>query len=99
MVHKYRATVLISTPTFYNAYLRKCSAEEFASLRYAIAGAEKLRPALAQAFREKYGIDLLEGYGCTEMAPAIAVNVPDIKEGTHRQIGRKLGVSVIRSQV
>ncbi len=91
MVHKYRASVLISTPTFYNAYLRKCSAEEFASLRYAVAGAEKLRPALAQAFREKYGIDLLEGYGCTEMAPAIAVNVPDVKEGTHRQIGLKPG--------
>ena len=91
MIRTYRATVLISTPTFYASYLRKCSAEEFASLRYAIAGAEKLRPALAQEFREKYGIDLLEGYGCTEMAPAIAVNVPDIKEGTQRQIGLKPG--------
>ena len=91
MVHKYRATVLISTPTFYNAYLRKCSAEEFSSLRYAVAGAEKLRPALAQAFKEKYGIDLLEGYGCTEMSPAVAVNVPDITESKHRQIGHKPG--------
>jgi acyl-[acyl-carrier-protein]-phospholipid O-acyltransferase/long-chain-fatty-acid--[acyl-carrier-protein] ligase len=91
MVQKYRATVLISTPTFYATYLRKCSAEEFASLRYAIAGAEKLRPTLAYAFREQYGIDLLEGYGCTEMSPAIAVNVPDVKEGHHSQIGLKLG--------
>ncbi|MBM4258300.1 MAG: MFS transporter [Deltaproteobacteria bacterium] len=91
MVQQYQATVLISTPTFYAAYLRKCTTEEFASLRYAIAGAEKLRPALAQAFREKYGIDLLEGYGCTEMSPAIAVNVPDIKEGHHNQIGLKSG--------
>jgi acyl-[acyl-carrier-protein]-phospholipid O-acyltransferase / long-chain-fatty-acid--[acyl-carrier-protein] ligase len=91
MVQKYRATVLISTPTFYATYLRKCSAEEFASLRYAIAGAEKLRPTLAHAFREQYGIDLLEGYGCTEMSPAIAVNVPDVKEGHHSQIGLKLG--------
>jgi acyl-[acyl-carrier-protein]-phospholipid O-acyltransferase/long-chain-fatty-acid--[acyl-carrier-protein] ligase len=91
MVHKYRATVLISTPTFYNAYLRKCSAEEFSSLRYAVAGAEKLRPALAQAFKEKYGTDLLEGYGCTEMSPAVSVNVPDITESKHRQIGHKPG--------
>jgi acyl-[acyl-carrier-protein]-phospholipid O-acyltransferase/long-chain-fatty-acid--[acyl-carrier-protein] ligase len=91
MVHKYRASVLISTPTFYSAYLRKCSAEEFSSLRYAVAGAEKLRPALAQAFKEKYGIDLLEGYGCTEMSPAVSVNVPDITESKHRQIGYKPG--------
>lgn len=91
MVTKYRATILISTPTFYAAYLRKCSAEEFASLRYAIAGAEKLHPALAQAFKEKYGLDLLEGYGCTEMAPVVAVNVPDAEYGTYRQIGLKPG--------
>ena len=93
MVHKYRASVIISTPTFYNAYLRKCTAEEFSSLRYAIAGAEKLRPALAQAFKEKYGIDLLEGYGCTEMSPAVAVNVPDVTESKHRQVGHKLGTA------
>ncbi len=91
MIHKYQATVLISTPTFYNAYLRKCTPEEFTSLRYTIAGAEKLRPALAEAFHEKYGIDLLEGYGCTEMSPAVAVSVPDIKEGRNHQIGRKPG--------
>src|SRR5262245_46051769 len=91
MVNKYRASVFISTPTFYNAYLRKCSAEEFSSLRYAVAGAEKLRPTLAQAFKEKYGIDLLEGYGCTEMSPAVAVNVPNITESKHHQIGHKPG--------
>jgi acyl-[acyl-carrier-protein]-phospholipid O-acyltransferase/long-chain-fatty-acid--[acyl-carrier-protein] ligase len=91
MVHKHQATILISTPTFYAAYLRKCSAAEFASLRYVIAGAEKLRPALARAFKEKYGRDLLEGYGCTEMAPVVAVNIPDVEHRTHRQIGLKPG--------
>jgi len=91
MVHKHQATILISTPTFYSAYLRQCSAAEFASLRYAIAGAEKLRPALAQAFKDKYGLDLLEGYGCTEMAPVISVNVPDVEHGTYRQTGYKPG--------
>ncbi|MBI3756746.1 MAG: MFS transporter [Deltaproteobacteria bacterium] len=91
IVGKHKATILISTPTFYTAYLRKCSAEEFASLRYAIAGAEKLRPALAQAFKEKYGVDLLEGYGCTEMAPVISVNIPDVDVTEPRQIGFKAG--------
>lgn len=91
MVHKHKATILISTPTFYAAYLRKCSPEEFASLRYAIAGAEKLRPAIAEAFKEKYGVDLLEGYGCTEMAPVISVNNLDVSHTEPRQVGFKPG--------
>jgi acyl-[acyl-carrier-protein]-phospholipid O-acyltransferase/long-chain-fatty-acid--[acyl-carrier-protein] ligase len=91
MVQKYKATILISTPTFYASYLRRCTPEEFASLHFAIAGAEKLRPALAQAFKEKYGLDLLEGYGCTEMSPVISVNVPDVEHGSYRQIGFKTG--------
>jgi acyl-[acyl-carrier-protein]-phospholipid O-acyltransferase/long-chain-fatty-acid--[acyl-carrier-protein] ligase len=91
MVNKHQATILISTPTFCAAYLRKCSAEEFSSLRYVIVGAEKLRPSIAQAFKEKYGIDLLEGYGCTEMAPVVSVNIPDVEHAEPRQIGYKPG--------
>src|SRR5262249_14248664 len=91
MVNKHQATILISTPTFCTAYLRKCSAEVFSSLRYVIVGAEKLRPSIALTFKEKYGVDLLEGYGCTEMAPVVSVNVPDIEHTEPRQIGYKPG--------
>ncbi|MBI3491383.1 MAG: AMP-binding protein [Acidobacteria bacterium] len=76
MAERHRATLLISTPTFCGAYARTCRAEQFASLRYAIVGAEKLRASTAAAFKEKFGHDLVEGYGCTEMAPVVAVNVP-----------------------
>jgi acyl-[acyl-carrier-protein]-phospholipid O-acyltransferase/long-chain-fatty-acid--[acyl-carrier-protein] ligase len=91
MVQRYRATILPATPTFYQAYLRKCSREEFATLRFALAGAEKLREPLARAFLEKYGIPLLEGYGATEMSPVISVNVPDAEAGRERHIGFKPG--------
>ncbi len=74
---RYGATLLISTPTFCSAYLRKCQREQFARLRLAIVGAERLREPVASAFKEKFGIELIEGYGCTEMAPVVAVNVPD----------------------
>lgn len=77
LVQKYRATMLISTPSFCLGYTRKCSAEQFASLRYAVVGAEKLRDPIARMFKEKYGLDLLEAYGCTEMSPGVAVNAPD----------------------
>jgi acyl-[acyl-carrier-protein]-phospholipid O-acyltransferase/long-chain-fatty-acid--[acyl-carrier-protein] ligase len=90
-VHKHKATLLISTPTFYASYIRRCSAEEFATLRYAIAGAEKLREPIAQNFKEKFGLDLLEGYGCTELSPVVSVNVPDVTPNGERQIGNKPG--------
>jgi acyl-[acyl-carrier-protein]-phospholipid O-acyltransferase/long-chain-fatty-acid--[acyl-carrier-protein] ligase len=91
LVQTHQATMLISTPTFCQVYMRQCPAEAFTSLRYAIVGAEKLRPTLAEAFQQKFGITLLEGYGCTEMAPVVAVNIPDVDQSGQRQIGHKPG--------
>jgi acyl-[acyl-carrier-protein]-phospholipid O-acyltransferase/long-chain-fatty-acid--[acyl-carrier-protein] ligase len=88
---QYRATLIISTPTFCSTYVRKCERDQFRHLRYAIVGAERLREPIANAFKEKFGIDLLEGYGCTEMAPVVAVNVPDVEDGRERQRGTRIG--------
>jgi acyl-[acyl-carrier-protein]-phospholipid O-acyltransferase/long-chain-fatty-acid--[acyl-carrier-protein] ligase len=90
-VKKFQATLLISTPTFYAGYLRRCSAEEFSSLHYVIAGAEKLRESIAKDFKKKYGIEILEGYGCTELAPVVSVNIPDVVHDNERQTGNKPG--------
>ncbi|MDH3443490.1 MAG: acyl-[ACP]--phospholipid O-acyltransferase [Deltaproteobacteria bacterium] len=90
-VKKYQATLLISTPTFYAGYMRRCDPDEFATLRYVIAGAEKLRQPIAKGFKEKYNIDILEGYGCTELAPVVSVNVPDVIFKNERQVGHKPG--------
>jgi acyl-[acyl-carrier-protein]-phospholipid O-acyltransferase/long-chain-fatty-acid--[acyl-carrier-protein] ligase len=95
---RYRATLLISTPTFCSSYVRKCLPEQFAHLRLAIVGAERLREPIATAFKEKFGVDLLEGYGCTEMAPVVAVNVPDGGDASERRgsVGRPLpGISAM----
>ncbi len=91
MVSRYRATILISTPTFCSSYIRKCTREEFSSLRLVIVGAEKLHGAIAREFMEKFGLELLEGYGCTEMGPVVSVNTPDIMHGNIRQRGNKPG--------
>jgi acyl-[acyl-carrier-protein]-phospholipid O-acyltransferase / long-chain-fatty-acid--[acyl-carrier-protein] ligase len=77
LAEKHHGSILVSTPTFYAGYIRKCRKEQFAHVRFALVGAEKLRQPIADAFEEKFGIPLLEGYGCTEMAPVVAVNAPD----------------------
>jgi acyl-[acyl-carrier-protein]-phospholipid O-acyltransferase / long-chain-fatty-acid--[acyl-carrier-protein] ligase len=89
-VQKYQATLLISTPTFFVSYWRRCTKEQFSSLLYLIAGAEKLREPIAKGFQEKFGLTILEGYGCTELAPVVAVNTPDVLD-KERQVGHKPG--------
>lgn len=88
---EYRGSMLISTPTFCQSYIRRCTKEQFAHLRYAIVGAEKLREPLANAFREAFGIALLEGYGCTEMSPVVSANRPDVVLEGRTQVGTKPG--------
>jgi len=91
IAEKYRGTILVSTPTFYASYVRKCRPEQFARVRYALVGAEKLREPIANAFKEKFGIALLEGYGCTEMSPVVAVNAPDVFDDGQHQRGSRAG--------
>jgi acyl-[acyl-carrier-protein]-phospholipid O-acyltransferase / long-chain-fatty-acid--[acyl-carrier-protein] ligase len=91
LAQRFKGTILVSTPTFYGGYVRKCEREQFAHVRYALVGAEKLREPIAAAFLEKFGIPLLEGYGCTEMAPVVAVNAPDVADAGVRQRGSQAG--------
>ncbi|HEX9365889.1 MAG TPA: acyl-[ACP]--phospholipid O-acyltransferase, partial [Vicinamibacterales bacterium] len=91
IAERYGGTILVSTPTFYSGYIRKCTREQFAGVRYALVGAEKLREPIATAFKEKFGITLLEGYGCTEMSPVVAVNAPDVDDHGEHQRGSLAG--------
>ncbi len=49
----------------------------FGSLRMVVAGAEKLKPEIRRSFKEKFGIDILEGYGTTETSPVVSCNMPN----------------------
>jgi acyl-[acyl-carrier-protein]-phospholipid O-acyltransferase/long-chain-fatty-acid--[acyl-carrier-protein] ligase len=94
---QYQPTLFLSTPTFCLNYVRKCTREQFSTLRYLLVGAEKLRPALVDMFEEKFGVTPLEGYGCTEMGPVVSVNTPDKEHGGYcaGSVGRPLpGVSL-----
>jgi acyl-[acyl-carrier-protein]-phospholipid O-acyltransferase/long-chain-fatty-acid--[acyl-carrier-protein] ligase len=89
LVSQYAVTFLLATPTFLQAYMRRCSPEDFGSLQYVMAGAEKLPERISTAFEDRFGIRPLEGYGCTECSPAVTVNTRDFRAAQFRQVGAK----------
>jgi acyl-[acyl-carrier-protein]-phospholipid O-acyltransferase / long-chain-fatty-acid--[acyl-carrier-protein] ligase len=91
LVRQYAVTFLLATPTFLQSYVRRCEPEDFGSLEYVLAGAEKLPERVAIAFEDRFGIRPLEGYGCTECSPVVAVNTRDFRAPQFRQVGFKRG--------
>jgi acyl-[acyl-carrier-protein]-phospholipid O-acyltransferase / long-chain-fatty-acid--[acyl-carrier-protein] ligase len=91
LVGNYKVTFLIATPTFLQAYMRRCSPESFGSLQYVLVGAEKLPERVALAFEDTFGIRPLEGYGCTECSPVVTVNGRDFRAPGFRQVGGRRG--------
>lgn len=77
LVEEHSVNLLLTTPTFLRGYLRKATKEQLASLKYVVTGAEKLPKKVADAFEERFGKPVLEGYGLTETSPASNVNLPD----------------------
>jgi len=79
---KWRPTVMFGTDTFLAAYARTAKDGDFSSLRFVVAGAEAVKPETRKTWRERFGAEIVEGYGMTESAPVIAVS-----SATHNRDG------------
>ncbi len=94
-IAKYRATIMCGTSTFLRLYCRnnKVHPLMLESLRIVVSGAEKLNPAVREAFKLKFNKEIYEGYGATETTPVASVNIPAVLsiEDWKVQLGDKLG--------
>jgi acyl-[acyl-carrier-protein]-phospholipid O-acyltransferase/long-chain-fatty-acid--[acyl-carrier-protein] ligase len=73
-----KASIVFATDTFLNQWARVAGPDDFSTLEFIVAGAEKVKDETYHLFNTKFrGVKLLEGYGATEAAPVVAVNHPD----------------------
>jgi acyl-[acyl-carrier-protein]-phospholipid O-acyltransferase / long-chain-fatty-acid--[acyl-carrier-protein] ligase len=76
LIYAVNATIMFGTDTFLAGYARVAHPYDFRSLRYILAGAEPVKETTRRTYMEKFGLRILEGYGVTETAPALALNTP-----------------------
>ncbi|MGI4954150.1 MAG: AMP-binding protein, partial [Janthinobacterium lividum] len=76
VAYGWNATALFGTSTFLRGYARRAPPTAFRSLRLVVAGAERVQPAVREAWMERFGLRIFEGYGATECAPVLALNTP-----------------------
>jgi acyl-[acyl-carrier-protein]-phospholipid O-acyltransferase / long-chain-fatty-acid--[acyl-carrier-protein] ligase len=83
---KMKPTIMFATDTFLTAYARAAGDSDFESLRLVVAGAERVRAETRRIWRERFGAEIVEGYGMTEASPVVAVN--SAAHGRHGTVGR-----------
>jgi long-chain acyl-CoA synthetase len=70
-------TLFAGVPTMYFALLHHEGApERVPSLRWCMAGGAPMPVEVMKAFEEKFGVEILEGYGLSETSPVASFNIP-----------------------
>ncbi len=76
LVRTHQVTILAGVPTMFGSFLELSEElappSAFASVRLAVSGAAELPVERAEAFRDRFGVTIYEGYGLTEAAPIVS---------------------------
>jgi long-chain acyl-CoA synthetase len=75
-IRRHRVTVLFGAPPMFKAWLAAAEGRDvdLSSVRIAVSGAAPLPGPVLEAFRDRLGVTIWEGYGLTETAPAVTTN-------------------------
>lgn len=87
-------SVMVGAPTFLRPVLKKAGPGELRTLDLVVSGAEKMPLDLYEGFREKFHLEIMQGYGLTETTPVACVNQPDppiVTATADPQEGKRLG--------
>jgi benzoate-CoA ligase family protein len=79
LIHRHRPTLFFGVPTLYAAMLQVKEAErryDLSSLRLCVSAGEALPEELYRRWREKFGVEVLDGIGTTEILHVFLSNRP-----------------------
>src|SRR6185369_11500932 len=90
VIERHRPTLLFSVPTNYGmllAHARDGRDFDLSSIRHAVSAGESLPPALFERFKQRFGVEILDGIGSTEILHIFISNRPgDIRPGSSGRI-------------
>lgn len=72
-----RITILVGIPRIFRMFAKITIPRIFlifCPVRFAISGADALAPEIITAFKDKFNITLVQGYGLTEASPVVCLN-------------------------
>src|ERR1700691_5460135 len=87
MIRELRPTVSLGVPTIWNDVLRVAETAEnvdMSSLRGIVGGGSAVPRYMIEQFADRYGVDLIQGWGMTETSPLAAVSIPPF--GTPKEL-------------
>jgi long-chain acyl-CoA synthetase len=95
-VREHGVSLMFAVPSMLAAiaHLKSAGPEDFKTIYAMISGGEPLPARLREVFQQRFGVNLLEGYGLTETSPVVSLNTPQV----HRvgSVGKPLRVVEVR---
>jgi long-chain acyl-CoA synthetase len=76
LIEDHRISVFLAIPSMYRVLAMSEGGFNVSSVRFPISGGEPLPIAVAEAFEKRFGVHICEGYGQTEAAPVVTLNLP-----------------------
>jgi benzoate-CoA ligase len=77
VVDEHQPTLLFSVPTGYGMLLAHPGTFGLSTVRLAVSAGEALPPALYERFKQRFGVDIIDGIGSTEALHMFISNRPD----------------------
>jgi long-chain acyl-CoA synthetase len=95
-IREHKASIVFGIPSMFAAVarLKDAKKEDFAQVYAFISGGEPLPAALREAFVQRFGLPIYEGYGLTETSPVVSLNTP--QENKPGSVGRMVPGAEVR---